>query len=253
MSEAGWSARTSRPREPPLVEHRLEFPGRLAGAEALAGPAGRAEFGRACRRVHAGASRSAGRWASGAMASVRLPCPGRRTQTDPPSAGPGHRARVQCVGREFAGHQDAIVEEVCLKPDLRDHVPEHLPRNCGARRIGWQRPRVTRSRVHAPQAVDALLPHTWCLRLTRHKAVGRRGAVGSNSVFNIRGFRLLICETQITTHLPRFAISLASLTSSQFYTEVPHGTENGFSDIWRKLPRTSAGILLTLSSGAHPC
>ena len=124
--------------------------------------------------------------------------------------------------------------QVRLEPDLRDRVPEHLPRNCGAGRIGWQRPRVTRSRVYAPQAVDALLPHTWCLRLTRHKAVGRRGAVGSKSVINIRGFRLLICETQITTHRPRFAISLASLFSSQLCTDVPHWTEISFSDIWRK-------------------
>ena len=75
--------------------------------------------------------------------------------------------------------------------------------------------------MHAAQTVDALLPHPWCLRLTRHKAVGRRGAVGSNSVINIRGFRLLICETQIKTHLPRFAILLVSLSSSQFYTDVP--------------------------------
>jgi hypothetical protein len=173
------------------------------------------------------------------MASVRLPCPGRRTRTDPPSAGPGHRARVQCVGRELAGHQDAVIEKVRLEPDLRDRVPEHLPRNCGAGRIGWQRPRVTRSRVYAPQAADALLPHTWCLRLTRHKAVGRRGAVGSKSVINIRGFRLLICETQITTHRARFAISLASLFSSQLYADVPHWTEIGFSDICRKLSESS--------------
>ena len=171
----------------------------------------------------------------------------------PPSAGPGHRARVQCVGREFAGHQDAVIQEIRLEPDLRDRVPEHLPRNCGAGRIGWQRPRMTRSRVHAPQAADALLPHTWRLRLTRHKAVGRRGAVGSKSVINIRGFRLLICETQITTHRPHFAISLASLFSSQLYTDVPHRTEISFSDIRHKLPRTPLCILLTLLSCVDAC
>src|SRR6185437_6961964 len=82
----------------------------------------------------------------------------------PPSAGPGHRARVQGVGSELAGHQDAIVEEIRLEAGLRDRVPEHLPRNCGTCRIDWQWPRVTRARTHAPQAIDALLPHTWRLR-----------------------------------------------------------------------------------------
>ncbi len=78
----------------------------------------------------------------------------------PPSAGPGHRPRVQGVGREFTGHQDAVVEQARLETDTRDRFPEHLPRNRGARRIGWQWPRMTRTRVHASQAIDALLPHT---------------------------------------------------------------------------------------------
>jgi hypothetical protein len=37
------------------------------------------------------------------------------------------------------------------------------------------------------------------------------GAVGRNPAFKIRGFRLLICETQITTQVTRFAISMTSL------------------------------------------
>src|SRR6266851_3513824 len=45
--------------------------------------------------------------------------------------------------------------------------------------------------------------------------------VGDIPVINIRGFRLLICETQITTQLARFAISIASLFSLQFCTGAP--------------------------------
>ena len=214
-----------RPRAPRYGAARVRTPGPPRWAASAPARAGRGRRG-----GRPATARPTGAWAGGRhrLAShVR----GDGHEPIPPSAGPGHRARVQGVGRKLAGHKDAVIEEIRLEADLRDRIPEHLPRNCGARRIGWKRPRVTRSRVHAPQAVDALLPHTWCLRLTRHKAVGRRGAVGSNSVINIRGFRLLICETQITTHLPRFAISLASLFSSQFCTDVPHWTENGFSDI----------------------
>jgi purine nucleosidase len=79
----------------------------------------------------------------------------------PPSAGLGHRLRMQGVGREFAGHQDAIVEEVSLKADLRDRVPERLPRDCRARGVGRKRPRVARPRVDAPPTAGALLPYTW--------------------------------------------------------------------------------------------
>ena len=50
----------------------------------------------------------------------------------PPSAGLGHRLRVQGAGREFAGRQDAILEKVWLEADLRDRVPERLPRHCNS-------------------------------------------------------------------------------------------------------------------------
>jgi hypothetical protein len=96
---------------------------------------------------------------------------------------------MQGVGRKLASHQDAVVKEVRLKTDLRDRIPEHLPRDIGARRIGRKRPRVTSARVYTSQASDALLPHTSRLRqITRLGAVGRRGAVGSDLVLNIRGF-----------------------------------------------------------------
>jgi len=69
----------------------------------------------------------------------------------PPSAGPGHRLRVQGIGREFAGHQDTVLEKVGLETDLRDRVPERLPRDCRARGVGGKRPRVARARVNARQ------------------------------------------------------------------------------------------------------
>lgn len=36
----------------------------------------------------------------------------------PPSADPGHRLRVQRIGREFAGHQDAVLEKVGIETNL---------------------------------------------------------------------------------------------------------------------------------------
>ncbi len=94
MSEAGWSARTSRPLEPPLVEHRLEFPGRLAGAEVPAGPAGGGDVGREGVRVQPGdvhqpgvGQRRGHREPDGLAAHAPAAEPGPGGMVAPPAAG----------------------------------------------------------------------------------------------------------------------------------------------------------------------
>jgi hypothetical protein len=86
-------------------------------------------------------SRRAGRGRAGGRDQLASHVRDTGHEPIPPSAGSGRRARVQRVGREFAGHQEAVLDEAGLEPDLRDRVPEHLPRRRGAPGVGWQRPR----------------------------------------------------------------------------------------------------------------
>jgi len=86
--------------------------------------------------------RHGGGWLAGARGAGpadKIGSPSTSVITDtsrfPPSAGPGHRLRVQGAGREFAGHQDAILEKVGPEADLRDRVPVRLPRHCRARGV----------------------------------------------------------------------------------------------------------------------
>ena len=130
----------------------------------------------------------------------------------PPSAGPGHRLRVQGVGREFAGHQDAILEKVGLEADLRDRVPEHLPRDCRARGIGWKRPRVARARVNASPTADALhathlVPPAYSLSVARRQEGVPSAAIPLNHDTWIPTLKSV--KHRLRLSLTRFAILIA--------------------------------------------
>jgi purine nucleosidase len=127
----------------------LGNPGRLRTLR-VAGDAGRA--------VAVAPGRPRGR--AGGRCRLALHVRDHGHEPTPPSAGPSHRLRMQGVGREFAGHQDAVLEQTGLEADLRDRVPERLPRHCRASGVGRKRPRVADARVNAPPTADALLPYT---------------------------------------------------------------------------------------------